>query len=163
MTAAAKLGFSVNAAFADTMDDFRYGWQRVHTPQHDVMVEAIEKCQQALQTATFPVQVRECLQTLGYADDQEMSALVLLCWYLDQHWQPFPFFLGARAGEAALSQLGVESISFQMVSRRLTCLERDGVLRCMLKAKPGQRDTASEYTWTWTTPTTAAPQLDWLM
>ena len=163
MASAAKHGFSVNASFADTMEDFRYGWDRVHTPQHDVMVEAIEKCQQAIQTATFPVQVRECLQSLGYTNDQEMTALILLCWYLDQHWQPLPFFLGARAGESALSQMGIDSISFQMVSRRLTCLERDGVLRCILKARPGQRDTASEYTWTWTTPSAAAPQLDWLM
>jgi hypothetical protein len=172
MTAAAKLGFSVNAAFADTMEDFRYGWQRVHTPQHDVMVEAIEKCQQVIQTATYPLQVRECLETLGYADDQEMTALILLCWYLDQHWQPFPFFLGARAGEAALSQLGIsrinkqtgarEPISHQIVARRLLSLECEGVLRCTLKAKPGQRDTASEYSWTWTTPTTAGQQLDWL-
>ena len=162
MAAATRLGFPVNAAFPDTMEDFRYGWERVRTPQNDAMVEAIEKCQQAIQTGNFPVQVRECLQALGYTDNQEMTALILLCWYLDQHWKPLQFFLGARAGEAALSQMGIESISFQMVSRRLICLERDGVLRCILKAKPGQRDMASEYSWTWTTPTSSGQQLDWL-
>jgi hypothetical protein len=163
MASAAKHGFSVNASFADTMEDFRYGWDRVHTPQNDAMLEVLEKCQQAIQTATYPVQVRECLQALGYTDDQKITALILLCWYLDQHWQPLPFFLGARAGEAALKQMGIEDISHQMVARRLICLERDGVLRCILKARPGQRDTASEYVWTWTTPTTAGQQLDWLM
>ena len=162
MAAAAKHGFSVNASFADTMEDFRYGWQRVHTPQHDVMMEAIEQCRQAIQTGAFPDQVRECLEHLGYMNEPETAALVLLCWFLGQHWQPVPFFLGVRSGETALSQLGFTSISFQTVSRRFLCLERDGVLKCTFKAKPGQRDAASEYIWTWTQPDRPAPQLDWL-
>jgi len=162
MTAAAQLEFSVNGSCAETMDDFRFAWPRIVRPQQDVMLEAIEQCRQAIQTGAFPDPVRDCLEHLGYIAESETAALVLLCWFLGQHWQPVPFFLGVRAGENALSQLGFPSISFQTVSRRFLCLERDGVLKCTFKAKPGQREAASEYIWTWQQPDRPAPQLDWL-
>lgn len=155
MATAQKNGFEIRGSFVDTFNDVRYAWNRVHTPIDQVMGCIVEKCLVAVNDNSLPEQVSDCLNALQYADDRDTTALVVLCWYLNQHWQGQGFFLSVRAGESALKQLGTsKSANFQWVSRRLNQLSRDGVILCIKPSKPGQRGTASEYIWTWELPQT---------
>ena len=150
---ARKQGFLIRGTFVDTFNDVRYAWPRIHTPADQVMAAVIEKVADAFANNDLPNPVVDCLTTLFYDDDRDMSLLVALCWHLDQLWTGQGFYLSVRTGESALKQLGASNAAtFQWVSRRLTQLSRDRVIVCTKPSKPGQRSLASEYIWTWSLP-----------
>lgn len=147
---AQKQGFVIRGTFVDTFNDVRYAWPKIHTPADQVMAAVIEKVADAFSNNALPEPVDDCLTTLAYDDDRDTSLLVTLCWYLDQLWQGSGFYLSCRAGESALKQLGAsEYANYQWVNRRLIQLAQDGVIECVKPSKPGQRNVASEYIWTW--------------
>ncbi len=148
MAAAQHRGFEIRGTFADTFDDFRYAWPRIHTSIDQEMASVIGRCLNAINDLPGPVS--DCLDALAYADDHDTAALILLCYFLHQHWKGQGFFLSVRSGESALAQLGAsKSANFQWVGRRLIQLAQDGVIVCTKQSKPGQRKTASEYAWAW--------------
>jgi len=147
MAAAAGQGFAIRGTFADTFQDFRNAWPRITTPGGSAMSVVIGACLDSINN--LPSAVADCLNTLGYDDDSDTAALVLLLWFLDQQWcSSFP--LSSRIGAMALAELGTSSAcNFQWVSRRLLLLAADGVIECTHASKPGQRGVASEYAWRW--------------
>lgn len=162
MINAATKGFDVSGTFAQTMDDFRYAWPRIHTPMDETMAGIIESCREVLR-GTLPEPVRECITSLGYDDDRDTIALVALLWFLSRHWGDGRFFLSARAGESALKEIGTtQERSFQWVNRSMRHLQNDRVIECVERSKPGQRGVASVYTWIWT-PSSPTQPLDWLV
>lgn len=150
MAAAQHKGFEIRGTFADTFNDFRYAWPRIQTPIDQEMTSVVGKCLAAIAINDLPEPVSDCLDALAYADDHDTAALILLCYFLDQHWKGKGFFLSVRSGEAALALLGAsESANFQWVNRRLIQLAREGVIVCTKPSRPGQRKIASEYAWDW--------------
>jgi hypothetical protein len=153
MAAAKKQGFVIRGTFVDTFNDVRYCWDKIHTPADQVMAGVIEKVADAFSNNDLPEPVADCLTALAYDDDRDTSLLVALCWHLDQLWEGQGFYLSVRAGESALKQLGAsDAATFQWVSRRMNQLSRDGVIVCTKPSKPGQRNVASEFIWTWSIP-----------
>lgn len=153
MSEAKKQGFVIRGMFVDTFNDVRHSWDKIHTPADLVMAGVIEKVADAFSSNALPEPVVDCLTTLSYDDDRDISMLVALCWHLDQLWEGQGFYLSVRAGESALKQLGAsDAATFQWVSRRMSQLSRDGVIVCTKPSKPGQRHVASEYAWTWSVP-----------
>lgn len=151
---ATRKGFEVAGSFAQTMDDFRYAWDRIHTPIDETMGLIIEQAQDAIRRGEYPDPVSDCVQSLCYQDDTDTVALIVLLWFLAQHWNSSPFFLSARSGADALQKIGtVQERSHQWVNRQMTLLERDGVIECIERSKPGQRNVASVFQWSWTQPT----------
>ncbi len=148
MSAAQHKGFVIRGTFPDTFNDFRNAWPRIHTSIDQEMALVIGQCLDAIGDPPGPVS--DCLNTLAYADDYDTAALILLCYFLDQHWQGKGFFLSVRSGESALARLGASgAANFQWVGRRLIQLAREGVIVCTKPSKPGQRNVASEYAWAW--------------
>ena len=153
MAEAQKHGFVIRGTFVDTFNDVRHCWDKIHTPVDQVMAGVIEKVADAFSSNALPEPVVDCLTTLAYYDDRDTSLLVALCWHLDQLWEGQGFYLSVRAGESALKQLGAsDAATFQWVSRRMSQLSRDGVIVCTKPSKPGQRNVASEFIWTWSIP-----------
>lgn len=160
---AARRGFEVSGSFAQTMDDFRYAWDRIHTPMDKTMAVIIEQSQNAIRRCEYPDSVSDCVRSLCYQDDTDTVALIVLLWFLAQHWNSSPFFLSARSGADTLQKIGtVQERSHQWVNRQMTLLERDGVIECIERSKPGQRNVASVFQWSWHPSVQKSASLDWL-
>lgn len=156
--------FVVEGTFPDCWNDFAYGWPRVKMPYNAVLEECVAGVRQSLSSGEFPLPVSQCIDALGYWDDTPTVALILLCWFLDQHAaaNEESFYLSCRIGEKTLAAIGTPMKSFQEVSRRMKHLERDGVVECVVRSKPGNRGSASEYRWSFKPPATPTDNLDWI-
>lgn len=159
---AQELRFTIHGSFRETMDDFRYSFQNARCPMNTTMSGIVETVADQVRGNALPDQVRQCVDALGYATDHDTTVLITLCWHLHQLWEQLGFPLAARAAATALENIGTsQARNFQWVSRSMTHLERDRVLRCLERAEPGKRGQANTYLWTWTPPA-VVPPLDWL-
>jgi len=157
-----ELNFTIHGSFIQTMDDFRYSFRNARCPMNTAMSGIIEKVSDGFRENRLPERVVQCAKALGYTSDKDTLLLITLCWHLNQLWEPEGFPLAARSAATALESIGTNRPrNFQWVSRTMTHLERDNVLRCLERVPSGKRGQSNRYLWVWTPPEDV-PQLDWL-
>jgi hypothetical protein len=163
LTSAEKHRFTIKSSFNQTMDDFRYSFANAKCPMNTTMSGVVANISDEIREHNIPDTVKSCGESLGYTDDRDVMTLISLCWHLHQLWEIEGFPLASRSAATALEVIGTsEPRSFQWVSRTMTHLERDKVIRCLHRVPKGTRGKANTYLWTWTPPAAAPPELDWL-
>jgi hypothetical protein len=145
---AVKHGFVIKDPFRQCMFSARDAAKRIRKPfsEGETFEGVVKKCQNEFANKTASDDVRRRIRQLGYFDDPEMIALILLCHGLSNIW-PDSFPLAALAASQGITKIIGRPSSQATAGRMLKNLQSDKVLSCTKAGKFGQRGIASEYRW----------------
>ena len=146
--AAVKHGFVIKDPFRQCMFEARDAPKRIRKPfsEQQTFDSVVKQCQSSFANKTPPVDVRRRIKQLGYFDDPEMIALMMLCHGLSSIW-PESFPLAALTASQGITKIIGRPSSQATAGRMLKNLQSDRVLKCTKAGKFGQRGIASEYRW----------------
>ncbi len=155
---AERNGFTIQTAYPQAWQEFLTAFERVHTPSDGsdgMAAVASTMGRQLASEEPMPGAVVECLDELGYSDDELLRALVLLLWTLSEHakGQSFPCsnrFAAELIAAAGISNSNGESFTFQYVGQKLLLLMMDGVIHRTAQGRRGSGSgMAAEFRWIW--------------